>query len=142
MYHGTLGGRGDLLAYPTLCLWAEPQWVWERNVRLRQDPRSLEKFTQIEYGPARNALYQQADLQIDLPTLEASLDAADERATRAVNGSMRQIARATTLSALHSAPPISRCLAQAYTPLVVRHLPSSATAWPFPAISIRSQVCQ
>jgi len=59
--------QGDLqcLAYPSICLWAQALALWQRNRRLRQDPRSLEAFTQIEYHPLRETLYSQCQQHID-----------------------------------------------------------------------------
>ncbi|HEY9844409.1 MAG TPA: shikimate kinase, partial [Candidatus Obscuribacterales bacterium] len=57
-----------LLRYPSLCLWAAPEGLWERNRQLRQDPRSFEQFRAIEYE-ARAALYQGALLRVDLTGL-------------------------------------------------------------------------
>lgn len=43
---------------PSLCLWAEPRWLWQRNQQLRQDPRSLRAFQDAEYPAWRQQLYQ------------------------------------------------------------------------------------
>lgn len=43
---------------PSLCLWAEPQWLWLRNQLQRQDPRSFKAFQEAEYSHWRQQLYQ------------------------------------------------------------------------------------
>ena len=43
---------------PSLCLWAEPRWLWQRNQQLRQDPRSPRVFQETEYPPWRQDIYQ------------------------------------------------------------------------------------
>lgn len=65
-------GRPDLLQYPSLYLWSEPRWLWQRNRELRQDPRSLEAFMAVEYSPEREYLYHAATLRIDLSHLSLS----------------------------------------------------------------------
>jgi hypothetical protein len=57
------------------------------------------------------------------------------------NGSTRQIGRATMPQALHFEPPVSRRWAQQYAPLVVSHLPGSATAWLSQAAGVRYLAC-
>lgn len=63
-------GSLDLLSYPSLCLWARPAWLWARNRTLRQDPRLLAQFIQVEYHPRRQKLYADARARIDLTGLD------------------------------------------------------------------------
>lgn len=63
------GGSGELLSWPSLCLWAEPAWLLERNRRLFQDPRDLETFIKGEYSPEREALYESCNVRLDLSGL-------------------------------------------------------------------------
>ncbi|MBF2053801.1 MAG: hypothetical protein IGS03_10120 [Candidatus Sericytochromatia bacterium] len=50
---------------PSLCLWAEPRWLWLRNQQLRQDPRSLTAFQETEYSPWRQQLYRSCTYWLD-----------------------------------------------------------------------------
>lgn len=59
------GQTGFLNDAPSLCLWAEPGWLWQRNQRLRQDPRSLEAFKATEYSLWRQQIYQHCTYWLD-----------------------------------------------------------------------------
>lgn len=65
-------GRGDLLKYPSLYLRLKAAVLWERNRRLRQDPRSFHDFIASEYSPERQQLAAQAQICVDLTDLELS----------------------------------------------------------------------
>lgn len=43
---------------PSVCLWADAGWLWQRNQELRQDPRSLDTFKEAEYSLWRQQVYQ------------------------------------------------------------------------------------
>lgn len=63
-----------LLQWPSVCLWVQPEHLWERSRKLRQDPRSFDVFYAAEFNPWRKALYYGADSFVeltDLPFIEA-----------------------------------------------------------------------
>lgn len=60
----------NLLSYPSLCLWADPQWLWQRNQKLRYEPRSLQSFCEHEYNLERQSLYQGSLKWLDVTHLD------------------------------------------------------------------------
>lgn len=62
----TAFGQEQLLQFPTLCLWRNPEAQWHLNQLTRQETRSLAEFTALEYSPAREQLYQSAQVLCDL----------------------------------------------------------------------------
>ncbi|MGV3525674.1 MAG: shikimate kinase [Candidatus Sericytochromatia bacterium] len=65
----------DLLSYPSLCLWRNPEEQWRLNQILRQDPRDFKHFCEIEYSPARETLYRGAEKFCDLTGTQTSEEA-------------------------------------------------------------------
>lgn len=59
----------DLLVYPSLCLWAEPDYLWRKNQLLRSDPREFEYFKDIEFNTFRQILYQKSMFFLDVTKL-------------------------------------------------------------------------
>lgn len=58
-------GKAELLLAPTLCLWAQPQWLWQQNRQQRQDPRTFQAFRATEFHPWRKQLYRACPYFLD-----------------------------------------------------------------------------
>lgn len=63
------GESGELLQWPSVCLWTQPEQLWERSRALRQDPRSFEAFYAVEFNHWRQELYTATDDFLDLTGL-------------------------------------------------------------------------
>lgn len=61
-------GQTDWLKAYSICLMAEPAWLWQENVHYRRDPRTYQAFYEAEFGLLRQRLYAAADLQLDCTT--------------------------------------------------------------------------